>query len=66
MTPYLWDYEERQRQVIADECPVDTAVVVDEFQRFGKNMLERKVSLQMALNVVAYEGKDTSNSVQHF
>ena len=66
MTSYLWDYEERQRQVIADEYQADTAVVVDEFLRFGKNMLERKVSLQMVLNVVAYEGKDTSNSVQHF
>lgn len=67
MTSYLWDYEERQRQVIADEYQADTAVVVDGFLRFGKNMLlERKVSLQAALNVVVYAGKDKSSSEQHF
>lgn len=66
MTSYLWDYEERQREVIADGYQADTVVVVDGFLRFGKNMMEKKISLQAALNVVEHAGKDMSNSVQHF
>jgi hypothetical protein len=64
---YLWNYEERQRQVSADEYQVDIVVVVDGFPTFGKNMSEKRVSLQAALNVVVgHAGRDMSNSVQHF
>lgn len=63
---YLWDYEERQREVTADEYQADTVVVVDGFPTVGKNMSEKKVSLQAALNVVGHAGRDMSNSVQHF
>lgn len=62
----LWDYEERRRQVIADECQGDTVVAVDGFRTTGKNMSEKMVSLQAALNVVGHAGRDMSNSVQHF
>lgn len=39
---YLWDYEERQWQAIADGYQADTVVVVDGFRTFGKNMSEKK------------------------
>lgn len=66
MRSYLWDYEERQRQVIADEYQADTVVAVDAFPTFEKNTTERKISLQGVLNVVAHVGRDMSNSEQHF
>ena len=66
VTSYLWDYEERQRQVTADEYQADTVVAVDGFRTIGKDMTEKMVSLQAALNVVVHAGRDMSSSVQHF
>lgn len=66
MTSYLWDYEERRRQVTADGYRADTVVAVDGFPTIGKNMKEKMISLQAALNVVAHAGRDRSNSVQRF
>jgi hypothetical protein len=64
---YLWDYEEiRRKQVTGDEYQADTVVAVDGFPTIGKNMTEKMVSLQAALNVVGHAGRDMSNSVQHF
>jgi hypothetical protein len=63
VTPYLWDGEERRREVTADEY---TVVGVDGFPTIGKNMTEKMASLQAALNVVGHAGRDMSNSVQHF
>ena len=65
VTPYLWDYEERQRQVTADEYQAETVVAVDGLRTIGKDMTEKMVSLQAALNVVAHADRDMSNSVQH-
>ena len=62
----LWDYEERQWQVNADEYQADTVVVVDGFPTFGKNTAEKRVPLQVVLDVVVHAGKDMSNNVQHF
>jgi hypothetical protein len=67
VTSCLWDYEERQWQVTADEYQADTVVAVDGFPMIGRHMTEEMVSLQgVALNVVAHAGRDMSNSVQHF
>jgi hypothetical protein len=63
---YLWDGEERRREVSADEYQADTVVAVDGFPTIGKNMTEKMASLQAALNVVVHAGRDMSNSVQHF
>lgn len=65
-TPCLWDYEERRSwEVIAVEYQVDTVVAVDGFPTIEKNMTEKMVSPQAALNV-AVVGMDMSNNVQHF
>jgi len=63
---YLWDYEERQRQVIADEYQADTVVVVDVFPTSEKHMTEKKIFLQAVLNVVGHVDRDMLNSAQHF